>query len=191
MVTQLTLEEVLQKPIQKVIESQHLYSDSSQKITDEAARDASQELPRQEHGHQQLLEQYLRGELREGTLSSEQVIDYKIAERLDQPEISPDMKLRDVTVSRREVLLTKVGVKYYAANNRCPHMGGKLSRDELEGTIVTRPLHGSQFDLKSGEVVRWLKGSGLLSKVGKALKSPRQLTTYNVNIEDDRIPVEV
>ena len=96
MVTQLTLEEDLQKAIQKQIESQHLYSDLSQKITDEATRDAFQELARQEHGHQQLLEQYLRGELKGGTLSRGQVIDYKIAERLDQPAISPDMKLKDV-----------------------------------------------------------------------------------------------
>jgi len=99
--------------------------------------------------------------------------------------------MKDVTVNGREILLAKVGDKYYAATNRCSHMGGKLSRGKLEGTIVTCPLHGSQFDLKSGEVVRWLKGSGLLSKVGKALKSPRQLTTYNVNIKDDRILVEV
>jgi len=96
MVTQLTLEEVLQKAIQKEIESQHLYSDLSQKITDEATRDAFQELARQEHEHQKLLEQYLRGELKGGTLSRGQVIDYKIAERLDQPAISPDMKLKDV-----------------------------------------------------------------------------------------------
>jgi len=96
MITQLTLKDVLQKAIQKQIESQHLSSDLSQKITDESTRDASQELARQEHGHQQLLEQYLRGELKGGTLSRGQVIDYKIAERLNQPAISPDMKLKDV-----------------------------------------------------------------------------------------------
>jgi len=45
---------------------------------------------------QNLLEQYLRGEIKEGTLSIGQVVDYKIAEKLDQPEISPDMKLKDV-----------------------------------------------------------------------------------------------
>lgn len=96
MATQLTLKEVLKKAIQKEIESQHLYSDLSQQVTDETDKDAFQELVRQEQGHQQLLEQYLRGELKGGTLSRGQVIDYKIAERLDQPEISLDMKLKDV-----------------------------------------------------------------------------------------------
>ena len=40
-------------------------------------------------------------------------------------------------------------------------------------------------------MVRWLKGSGLLSKVGKILKSPRQLTTYKVRVEDDKILIEI
>ena len=96
MVTQLTLKEVLGKAIQKEIESQFLYASLSQKMSAKAAKDAFQELARQEQGHQNRLEQYLRGEIKEGALSSGQAIDYEIAERLNQPEISPDMKLPDV-----------------------------------------------------------------------------------------------
>ena len=99
--------------------------------------------------------------------------------------------MKDVTVNGREILLAKAGGNYYASDNRCPHMGGKLSKGKLEGTVVTCPLHGSQFDLRNGQVVRWLKGSGLLSKVGKILKSPRQLTTYKVRVEDDNILIEM
>ena len=90
-----------------------------------------------------------------------------------------------------EVLLARVADKYYAGGNRCPHMGGKLSQGKLEGTVATCPRHGSQFDLRDGRVVRWLKGSGILSRVGKALKSPRPLATYNVKVEDDRIRIEI
>ena len=95
MVTQLTLKEVLGKAIQKEIESQLLYTSLSEKMSDKAAKDAFQELARQEQGHQQLLERYLRGELKEGALSSGQAIDYKIAEHFDQPEISYDMQLKN------------------------------------------------------------------------------------------------
>ena len=102
-----------------------------------------------------------------------------------------DGTMKGVTVKGHEILLAKIGDKYYAAANRCPHMGGKLSKGRLEGIVVTCPLHGSQFDLSNGRVVRWLKGSGLITKVGRALKSPRQLTTYNVKIEDGRIMIEV
>ncbi|MFC2020384.1 ferritin family protein [Chloroflexota bacterium] len=59
MATWLTLKEVLQEAIEKEIGAQHLYNDLSQKVTDEVAKDAFQELVRQEKGHQQLLESYL------------------------------------------------------------------------------------------------------------------------------------
>jgi rubrerythrin len=95
MASRLTLKEVLEKAISKEIESQRLYVALSQKVDDEAAKDAFQELAQQERGHQNLLERYQRGELKEGALSSGQTIDYRIIERLDQPQVSADMKLKD------------------------------------------------------------------------------------------------
>lgn len=102
-----------------------------------------------------------------------------------------DGTMRQIVAEGHEILLARVGDRYYAADNRCPHMGGVLSRGTLVGTIVTCPRHGSQFDLSSGEVVRWLKGSGPISAVGRALKSPKALTTHDVKIEDDRILLEI
>ena len=99
--------------------------------------------------------------------------------------------MKKTEVQGREILLARVGDSYYAADNRCPHLNGDLSQGKLEGTVVTCPRHASQFDLKDGNVVRWLKGSGILSKIGGALKSSRPLTTYNVTIEGDSILVEV
>ncbi len=96
MVTQLTLKEVLGKAIRKEIGAQRLYTDLSHKIKDQAARDALQELARQELGHQNLLEKYERGEFKKGALSSEHTVDYKIVEQSYQPEISPNMKLPDI-----------------------------------------------------------------------------------------------
>ena len=91
----LTLGEVLQKAISKEIASQRLYLGLSQAMSQPSVRDAFLELYRQEQGHQRLLEQYLRGELCEGALSRGETIDYKIAEYLEQPDISPDMELKD------------------------------------------------------------------------------------------------
>ncbi len=99
--------------------------------------------------------------------------------------------MKKILVRGHEILLARVGNSYYAAENLCPHMGGKLSQGKLEGTVVTCPRHGSQFDLTDGRVVRWLKGSGLASMLGKALKSPRPLAIYNVKVEDDKILVEI
>jgi 3-phenylpropionate/trans-cinnamate dioxygenase ferredoxin subunit len=98
---------------------------------------------------------------------------------------------KKVLVGGQEILLARVGDNYYAVGNRCTHMGGELAVGQLEGTVVTCPLHGSQFDITDGHSVRWLKGSGLLTKVGKIFKSPRGLTVYRVKIEGDTILIEV
>jgi len=97
--------------------------------------------------------------------------------------------MRAVNVAGRAILLARVGDKYYAVGNLCPHMKGNLSQGKLEGTVVTCPLHGSQFDISSGRVVRWLKG-GPMSKIGGAFKPSKDLTVYNVKVEDGRVLVE-
>lgn len=42
----------------------------------------------------------------------------------------------------------------YALEDRCPHAGVALSTGPLEGTVLTCPGHGSQFDVCTGERVR-------------------------------------
>ncbi len=96
MATQLTLKEVLTTAIEKEIEAQQLYGDLGRKVTGQTARDIFQELVREERGHQQLLERYLQGGLKSGSLRAEQVIDYKIAESFEPTEITPDMQLKDI-----------------------------------------------------------------------------------------------
>ena len=96
MANELTVREILEKAIQKEIESQQLYRHLSEKMTDGTARDAFRQLTQQEQGHQAFLEEYLQGKFKEGTLGREQALDYRIAEHLEQPEISPNMKLKDV-----------------------------------------------------------------------------------------------
>jgi 3-phenylpropionate/trans-cinnamate dioxygenase ferredoxin subunit len=102
-----------------------------------------------------------------------------------------DGTMKAATVAGREILLARVGDKYYAADGRCPHMGGRLSQGKLEGTIVTCPLHGSQFDLGNGQVVRWLKGAGLISALSRIVRAPRPINTYTVKLEHDMILVEI
>jgi 3-phenylpropionate/trans-cinnamate dioxygenase ferredoxin component len=99
-----------------------------------------------------------------------------------------DGAMKMVSVEGRDILLAKVGDTYYAADNKCPHLGGNLSGGTLEGSIVTCPKHGSQFDLADGHMVRWTDWSGIKLSVAK-LKSPRPIKTYEVKIEDDKILV--
>jgi nitrite reductase/ring-hydroxylating ferredoxin subunit len=98
--------------------------------------------------------------------------------------------MKAAVVGSREILVARIGDTYYAADKRCPHMKGDLSQGKLEKTIVTCPVHGSQFDISSGRVVRWL-GGGLMSKMSTVLKLSRNLTVYEVKVEGDSILVEV
>jgi rubrerythrin len=96
MAEQLTLSEVLDRAIQKEISSHYLYLELRQKARNPAAKDAFQDLSEQEEKHQRILEDYLRGKLKEGDLDQGTVVDYKIAECLDQPDITPVMDLKEV-----------------------------------------------------------------------------------------------
>jgi 3-phenylpropionate/trans-cinnamate dioxygenase ferredoxin subunit len=98
--------------------------------------------------------------------------------------------MKMVMAEGREILLARIGDKYYATDDRCPHMKGDLSHGKLDGTVVTCPRHGSQFDISNGQVVRWLKG-GLMSKLSGALKTSKALTVYNLKVENGKILVEV
>ncbi|HLD77450.1 MAG TPA: Rieske 2Fe-2S domain-containing protein, partial [archaeon] len=45
---------------------------------------------------------------------------------------------------------TRVGGKLCAFANTCPHMSGPLGEGEVENGVVTCPLHGARFDVRSG-----------------------------------------
>jgi 3-phenylpropionate/trans-cinnamate dioxygenase ferredoxin subunit len=103
----------------------------------------------------------------------------------------PDGAKKKVILGGAEIMLARVGEAYYALANRCPHMGGDLSAGKLEGTVITCPRHGSQFDVRDGHNIRWTDTSGVTLAVYKLLKSPRPAKTYNVKVEGNDILVEV
>ena len=96
MMSQWTVQQVLQTAIEKEVESQRLYADLAERVREDAAREAFADLVQQERGHQHVLERYLRGDIVEGALPPRQVLDYKIAEHFGQPAITPQMSLKDV-----------------------------------------------------------------------------------------------
>ena len=66
----------------------------------------------------------------------------------------PEGRMKKVLVGSQQVLVSNVKGKYYAIGNVCTHLGGPLDRGILEGREVQCPLHGSHFDVTSGEVKR-------------------------------------
>jgi len=99
--------------------------------------------------------------------------------------------MKEVVLQGHRMLLARIEDGYYAADNRCPHMGARLSEGKLEGFVVTCPRHGSQFDLRDGHVIQWTNLPALVAAMGKIIRRPRRLTTYAVKLDGDRIMVEI
>lgn len=51
----------------------------------------------------------------------------------------------------RIIALYNVDGTFHALDGVCPHQGGPLGKGTLEGTIVTCPWHGWQFDVCTGQ----------------------------------------
>ena len=100
-------------------------------------------------------------------------------------------RMKEVIVQGRAILIANVGGEYYAVAGKCPHLGGNLAHGMLEGAVITCPRHGSQFDITDGHVVRWLKDAGVISKIGKVLKSEKPLVVYNTKIEGGEVMIKV
>jgi nitrite reductase/ring-hydroxylating ferredoxin subunit len=56
-----------------------------------------------------------------------------------------------VEANGRAVALYNVAGAFYAVDNACKHRGGSLGEGELDGTVVTCPLHAWTYDVTTGE----------------------------------------
>jgi len=78
----------------------------------------------------------------------------------------------------KQVLIVNIDGKYYAIGDVCTHRGCKLSGGTIkEGGIVQCPCHGSNFDVKTGNVVK-----------GPA-KTPEP--AFEVKVEKDQVLVNI
>ena len=62
----------------------------------------------------------------------------------------PDGGVELIVVDGLDVALFRRGAEVFAIGNECAHKGGNLCDGRVEGDIVTCPLHGWEFDLRSG-----------------------------------------
>ncbi len=64
-----------------------------------------------------------------------------------------ELEPRRVEAAGVSVLLVKKGTQIFAIGEKCAHLGGPLSKGELDGTSVRCPWHGSRFSLEDGRVL--------------------------------------
>lgn len=100
-----------------------------------------------------------------------------------------DGEMTGVKVDSHDFLVARVEGRYFIADGHCPHLHGNLTEGTLEGTVVTYPLHHSQFDLTDGSVVRWTDWSGAVLSVANMVRHPRPLRVYEVEVADGMVRV--
>lgn len=79
-------------------------------------------------------------------------------------------------VNGQPIAVFNVNGSYHAISDRCTHRGGLLHEGELEGTVVTCPLHGAQFDVTNGQNL--------------CPPAPSKVASYKVSIENGALFLE-
>ncbi len=82
-----------------------------------------------------------------------------------------------VDVGGQQIALFNIGGTYYAIGDACTHRGGSLSEGVVEGTKVTCPLHGAQFEVTTGKNL--------------TPPAPGEVPSYKVRIEGSDVQVEI
>ena len=85
--------------------------------------------------------------------------------------------MKPLDLGGKTIVIANVAGKLYAFDDRCTHLGGHLSKGLLAENVVTCPLHGSQFDVTTGE-----------RKAGPARKP---IVTYPAKVVNGEIFIEM
>ena len=94
----------------------------------------------------------------------------KVLNRADLPVGSG----KTVEIDGKSIAVFNVEGALHAIDNTCVHQGGSLGEGTLDGSVVTCPLHGWQYDVKTGT----------------GTTNPQaQLKTYEVKADGDDILV--
>ncbi len=88
----------------------------------------------------------------------------------------PPGSSREFEYEGRIIALFHLDEQIYAIDGICPHQGGPLAEGECNGTIVTCPWHGWQFDVRNGQ-----------SPTFKSIRHP----VYDVKLENDDIMIQI
>lgn len=88
----------------------------------------------------------------------------------------PEGSAKEVEHGGRIYAIFNVAGVISAIDGICPHQGGPLAEGELNGTCVSCPWHGWEFDVQNGN-----------STLNGKLKQP----VYEVKVEGDDILVAV
>ena len=91
-----TIADVIDRAIQREEEAYHFYMDIHSKVQDAGVRDTVEFIAGEEKKHKAFLVGYREGNYGSDALRMADVIEYRVAEYLEEPEISKDSSSQDV-----------------------------------------------------------------------------------------------
>jgi len=119
----------------------------------------------------------------------------------------PEGTIKLAEAEARKIAVANVKGRYYAFEDRCPHMNAPLHLGFLKGNVLTCPLHFSTFDVTTGKKLsnpriempaemmkKFPEELGkMFSRMGEIMAriETYDLRTYEVKIENDSIIVKV
>ena len=92
---------------------------------------------------------------------------------LDSFSASP---VQTVEINGSAVAVFKVDNEFFAIQNRCSHAEASLSEGEVYDCKVECPLHGAEFDLKTGEAL--------------TLPATKPVATYTTEVNENSVLVK-
>jgi len=81
---------------------------------------------------------------------------------------------RVVVAQGHPIALFNVGGRFFAVSNVCLHRGGPVGEGALDGPIITCPLHGWEYDVRTG---------------ANTINPAARLKSYEVRVEGDDVLV--
>jgi naphthalene 1,2-dioxygenase ferredoxin component len=97
--------------------------------------------------------------------------------RVAKVEDIPSGEALQVEANGETLALIRVDGEVFCINDICTHEHAHLSEGFCEGYEIECPLHGSIFDVRSGEV--------------KSLPATEDVKTYEVKVEDGEVLVGI
>jgi len=89
----------------------------------------------------------------------------------------PPGTMRGYEVGKRKIIIVNLDGELHALDGICSHAYSELSHGFFAGDLVTRALHLSQFDVRTGEPI--------------SPPAAEPIAKYPVVIEDDTVYVDV
>lgn len=97
-----------------------------------------------------------------------------------------------LSIDKTKFMLYRLSDGYFATSHQCTHLFKSLGKAVIASDSIVRcPLHRAEFDIRSGEVVKWACFPKGIVDVMNAVRKEKALSSYPVSEIDGDIWIEL